>query len=507
MNVTSLLLNIYFLNEENKILRGVFMGEELGITVPKKEFAKWYLEVIKKAEVVDQRYPVKGFPVYMPLGTKLIKSVTNLLEDELQKTGHEPVAFPVLIPEKNLQKEKEHVKGFQKEVFWITHAGDNELEERLFLRPTSETAIYPLYSLWVRSHHDLPLKLYQACQVYRYDTKMTKPLIRGREFFWIESHTVQKNHEDVMKQVKEDMKITEKILLEELGIPFLLVERPEWDKFPGAESSYAYDILFPDGKILQIATTHNLGQRFSKPFDIKFENEKGEKQYAYQTCFGPGVSRMVAALISIHGDDQGLILPPNIAPIQAVIVPILKKGEEKIILDKAQEFYELLKKHGIRVELDDSQNSPGFKFNYWELRGVPLRIEIGMEELKQKTAVIYRRDTKEKTSVAEKDVIEKLKEIGISISLNLRKRAEQKFKANVKEAKNMKELIDLMKEGGFVKIPFCSVKTGGKCAEEVQEKTGAEIRGRLFAIHEEPEGQCIVCGKKANDVVYAGKAY
>jgi len=462
------------------------VSEELGMTVRKKDFGEWYLEVVKKAGLLDQRYPVKGFPVYMPWAVFMIKRITSMLEQGLEQSGHEPAAFPVVIPESSLRKEREHVKSFEKEVFWITHAGQNKLDERLFLRPTSETAIYPMYSLWIRTYQDLPLKLYQSCQVYRYETKMTKPLIRGREFFWIESHTVQRTNEDAKKQIEEDMKITEDVIEKKLGIPFILCERPPWDKFPGAEGTYAYDTIMPDGKTAQVATTHNLGTRFSKPFDIKFVDENEKKQYAYQTCFGPGVSRILSAVISVHGDDKGLVLPPELAPVQVVIIPISVKGHEKDVIKKSNELCAELSKC-LRVKLDNRNYRPGFKFNEWELKGVPVRLEIGPDDVAKKQVTLVRRDTGKRIVVSDGEAKKEIDEIMKDIFDNMKARAKKFFDENLREAKNYKELKEKLKQGGLVKISFCYEED---CAQKLKDDTGAEIRGPVFKSNEKPGEKC-----------------
>jgi len=484
------------------------MSEQLGLTVKKSKFSEWYIELVRKAEIIDQRYAIKGFEVYMPWGIFLVREVSESLEEELEEKGHRPVRFPVLIPEKNLKKEAEHIKEFGTEVFWVTHGGENKLTERLCLRPTSETAIYPLFSIWIRSHKDLPLKMYQTCQVYRYETKMTKPLLRGREFFWIEAHTVQKTNKDAIKQVEEDMSITNVVLADKLALAFYLFERPDWDKFPGAESTYAYETLLPDGKSIQLATTHNLGQKFAKAFDIQFTNQKGKKVYPYQTCFGPGVSRIVGAIVAIHGDDKGLVLPPEIAPIQVVIIPILKKGSEKKVMKKCGEVFGKLEEE-FRVKLDDRNYRPGFKFNEWELRGVPIRIEIGPKDVKEEQIVLVKRDTGERVIVKDDDdLIKRVKDSLNVIFLDLKEKAESNLINGTNEAKSKEEMKKLVKKG-FVKVPFCSIKTGIKCAEKVEKEIGAEIRGKLFGIKEKPKpkDKCIICGKKAKEIVYIARAY
>lgn len=481
------------------------MAEELGIKSGKDNFSEWYSEVVTKAGIIDQRYPIKGFPVYMPWGTFLIRHVAKMLEDGLEKTGHEPVNFPVMIPEANLSKEKEHVRGFEKEVFWITHAGDNQLEERLFLRPTSETAFYPMFSLWIRSYNDMPLKLYQTVQVYRYETKMTKPLMRGREFFWIETHTAQNSPGAAKKQIDEDMAIS-KDVFSRLAIPFMLFERPSWDRFPGAEQTYAYDTLLPDGRSLQIATTHNLGQKFARAFDIKFLNEKQEEEHAYQTCFGPGISRIVSALICVHGDDKGLLLPPSISPVQIAIVPIPVKGGEKGVEQKCAALEKKLPNY--RVKLDSRNYRPGFKFNEWEMRGVPLRLEVGPRDVEKKEVTLVRRDTGEKYVVPDEDAPQKIEELLSDIFSKMKFAAEKKFIAFVSEARSFKEMEAKLEDGGFVRVPFCSVeKEGENCAAKI-EGIHAKVRGTLFGRKESLKGmECVVCGSPAKHEVYVAKAY
>ena len=480
------------------------MSEEMGLTVKKSEdFSKWYLEVLQKSEVLDERYGVKGFVIYMPTGTFLLRRMQDIFEEGLQKTGHKAVIFPVIIPEKNLSKETEHIKGFEGEVFWITHGGYNKLEERLCLRPTSETAFYPMYSIWLRSHTQLPFKLYQAVSAYRAETKMTKPLIRGREFFWIEAHTAQKTFEDADKQVEEDMGIFEKGL-SSLCLPFLLCQRPEWDKFAGAEKTHAYDAVLPDGKVLQIGTTHNLGEKFSKPFDIKYMDQNGKKTYVNQTTFGIGLSRIIGALVAIHGDDKGLILPPAVAPTQIVIVPIYTAETKTKVMEKAGELLGKLEEKNFRVILDDREGkTPGFKFHEWEMKGVPLRIEIGPRDLEKGQVVLTRRDFLERIPIAEEKLEEQALEVLDSIGFQLQKRAKELLK--VTEAKTIKDMKKALEEkGGFVHIDFCGHES---CAKKIKDDTGAEVRGTIVGKKEPAKGNCVVCGKKAVQKVYAARSY
>jgi prolyl-tRNA synthetase len=480
------------------------MSEELGLSVKKAEdFSEWYLEVIEKAEVVDARYGIKGFQVFLPLATLAMKEIIKSFEDELEKKGHKPVMFPTLIPESSMKKEAEHIKGFSTEVFWITHAGKNKLEENFCLRPTSETAFYPLYSLWIRSHLQLPLKLYQTGSMFRYETKMTKPLLRSREFIFIETHTAQKTFEDAEKQAAEDMEVFEKVTKEKLGISFVLLKKPDWDKFPGAEATYAFETVMPDGKVLQLGTTHNLGEKFSKVFKIKYVDKDKKTKYVNQTCFGPGMSRITGAVIGIHGDDKGLILPPAIAPTQIVIVPIYTENTKAKVMEKCGEILGRLTEKGFRTHLDDrNQHTPGFKFHEWELKGVPIRIEIGPIDIENRKITVVRRDFLERVSIDEEKLEESILECLDSISLQLEKRASELML--IQDAKDYKDLKNKLKQGGFIRIPFCMRE---KCAEKLKNETTAEVRGTLFGKTEKVEGTCAVCEEKAKETVYIAKAY
>jgi len=467
-----------------------------------KNFSEWYSKVLEKAEIVDDRYSVKGFHINLSWGMFIIDKIYSIWESELENKNHKKVLFPAVIPEENFEKEKEHVEGFKPEVFWICEAGNNKLERRLSLRPTSETAFYQMYSLWIRSYKDLPLKLYQSCSVFRYETKATKPLIRAREFLWIESHCSFKTKEEALSQVLEDMEITKRVY-DKLGIPFLFFKRPEWDKFKGSVFTFAADTMLPDKKRLQLPSTHYLGENFAKAFNIKFEDGDGNKKWVHQTCYGPPISRTLATIISIFGDNKGLRLPFDLAPIQIIIIPILKKGEEEKILNYCNKIKEKLSKYG--VELDKTEKTPGEKFNIWELKGVPIRIEIGSREVKNNEVTISRRDRggRLRLKVGE---LNKIEEIGKEITENLKKEAREWFNGRITSAKNLDELKKKIKLG-FVKIPFCSRDEIGKeCAEKIKEI--CEIAGTLYSEEPSPNGErCIVCGKEAKVYVYACKSY
>ena len=475
------------------------MSEQQGIINKKEHFSEWFSEVCFKCNLADLRYNVQGFVVHRPWAMKIIRKLYSLFEFELEKTGHEQVLFPTVIPERNFLKEAEHVEEFAPEVFWITHAGDKKLEERLALRPTSETAMYQMYSLWIRSYKDLPLKCYQSISVFR-NEMTTKPFLRGREFLWIEAHDVFETEKEMMNQVKDDMRITKEVIENHLGIPTIFFKRPQWDKFGGAVDTYAGDVLMPDGKANQISSTHNLSQNFAKPFDVSFVDKQSQKQYAWQTCFGPGIWRMVAALVAIHGDDKGLVLPFEIAPVQVVIIPI-----EKSTLKKCEIVKKLLEKDCIRTELDVRDETPGCKFNDWEMKGVPIRLEIGPKEVKEKSITLVRRDTGKKYILKENNLIVTLKKLDKEILKNLKNNANQFLKNNIHNAKSRKEVLDIMKKGGYARINFCGKET---CAKDVQNVTqGGKVRGVRSDKKELATGKCVWCGDLGKQVVYIAKQY
>lgn len=475
-----------------------------------RNFSQWYTEITKRAELCDIRYNVKGFVVFLPWSVITMKLMYEHYEKELERRGHLPAWFPAVIPEENLKRESEHVKEFIPEVFWITGAGGTRFKERLAMRPTSETAMYKMYSLWMRGWKDLPLKLYQSCQVWRHETKATRPFIRSREFYWIEAHDAFAKEDEAKEQVREDMKMAENVVHKLFCIPFLFFQRPEWDKFPGAVHTFAADTLMPDGKVIQQPSTHLLGQNFAKAFNITFLNEKGKKEYAWQTCYGPAISRIYASLISIHGDNKGLIIPFLLAPLQVIIVPILKKGEEKDVLGKCKKMKGVLEKAGIRTRVDSGEETPGFKFNKWEEKGVPIRMEIGKREVEQGEATLHRRDTGKRERIKDGKAIERICALGEEIDKCLRKKADEWFLKQIHTAKTMDELGKKLKEGGFTKVDLCSIGMDGeKCAEKIKEEFAGNVRGKLFGKNERPGkgAKCIVCGKEAKEVIYVARQY
>ena len=480
-----------------------------GITVSKEEdFSAWYTELITKAELADIRYNIKGFVVYREWATITIKKMYAKYEELLEKNGHLPLIMPSLIPESNFLLESEHVKGFAPEVFWVTEAGSSgKLNEKLALRPTSETALYKMYALWIRSYKDLPFKRYLSCQVWRYEGKMTRPFFRGREFHWIEAHDVFTTMEGAEEQVKEDMEVTYKMIQDEFGIPIIFFQRPEWDKFPGAIHTYAADALMGSGKVLQLPSTHLLGQNFSVPFNVKFVDTNGEEKFGYITCYGPAISRIYGAMISYLGDDKGLILPFDMAPVQIVIVPILFKGKEQKVIEKVNEIYEMLKGKYI-VKVDESDKSMGNKFYYWELKGVPIRIEVGPKDVEKNQVVIVKRHDGQKFFVKEKELESFIDDIAVNYTKELKEKKLVDFESQIEVAYEKDAAIEAINNGKIVCCGFCSIdKDGEHCAEVVEKDIGGLVRGKRVDEEKHEFATCLICGKPATCTVYIAKSY
>ncbi len=480
-----------------------------GITVSKEEdFSGWYTELINKAELADIRYNIKGFVVYREWATISIKKMYAIYEKCMEDHGHMPLIMPSLIPESNFLLEADHVKGFAPEVFWVTEAGSSgKLSERLALRPTSETALYKMYSLWIRSYKDLPYKRYLSCQIWRYEGKMTRPFFRAREFHWIEGHDVFSTMEGAENQVLEDMEMTYQMLQDEFGIPIIFFERPQWDKFSGAQKTFAADALMGSGKVLQLPSTHLLGQNFAKPFNVKFIDANGEEKYGYQTCYGPAISRIYGAMIAHLGDDKGLILPFDIAPIQIVIVPILFKGKEQKVLEKVNDIYEMLKgKYSLKV--DESDKSMGNKFYYWELKGVPIRIEVGPKDIEKNQVVIVKRHDGQKFFVKEKELESFIDDIAINYTKEIKEKKLVDFESQIEVAYEKDAAIEAINNGKIVCCGFCSIdKDGEHCAEVVEKDIGGFVRGKRVDEEKHEFATCLICGKPATCTVYIAKSY
>ncbi|MGA2676590.1 MAG: proline--tRNA ligase [Methanobacterium sp.] len=468
------------------------------------DFSEWFNNILEEAEIIDTRYPVKGMHVWLPQGFKIRKYTLNILRNILDE-DHEEVLFPLLIPEDELAKEAIHVKGFEDEVYWITHGGLTKLNKKLALRPTSETAMYPMFSLWVRSHSDLPMKFYQVVNTFRYETKHTRPLIRVREITtFIEAHTVHINKEDTENQVNRAIEIY-KMFFDSLGLPYVITTRPEWDKFPGADYTVAFDTLLNDGKTLQIGTVHNLGQTFARTFDITYETESGEHEYVYQTCYGLS-DRVIASILGVHGDEKGLCIPPVVSPYQIVIVPIIfKKGGEEV-LKFCKNIKEILKNEGnLRVKFDDRDIRAGKKFYEWEMRGVPIRIEVGPRDIKDNKIVIVHRNNlkKEIMDYNPESFIDDIQRILHDVNNEMSEKSWKILNENIRSVESLEEAIDIINDKkGIISFNWCGENS---CGTDLEEKMRVDILG----IQKDclGENKCINCDNPAKHVTLLARTY
>jgi len=472
------------------------------------EYPRWFDWILEEAELYDYgRYPVKGMGVWRPYGFQIRRRVIELIRDILDPKGHEEVLFPLLIPELLLRKESEHVKGFEDEVYWVTHGGLEPLDVKLALRPTSETSITYMETFWIKSYKQLPKKYYQIVSIFRYETKATRPLIRLREVTTFkEAHTVHDSFEDAERQVLEAVE-SYKELFDALGIPYLISRRPEWDKFAGALYTIAFDTVMPDGRTLQIGTAHNLGQNFTKAFDFKIQLADETLDYPWQTSYGVS-DRVIATLISIHGDDRGMVLPANVAPIQVVIVPIPAKSEEARarVEEAVDRVYKSLREAGYRVRVDDREEMrPGAKFYYWEARGVPVRIEIGAKEAEGGYVTLVRRDTLEKASVPIGEIVEAVGQALEGLYGNLRERAWEFLRSRVRRTTSLEEAKDWVAgRRGVVEVPWCGRE---ECAVHLEDELEAKALGTPWPLEEAEGASCPVCGRPAITWMRYAKSY
>jgi prolyl-tRNA synthetase len=466
-------------------------------------FSEWFSDILRSADIMETRYPVKGLFVWLPYGLKLRNSVFAIMRGLLEQSGHQEVLFPQLIPENIFKKESEHIQGFEEQVYWVTHGGRDKLDVKLALRPTSETSIYPMFALWIRSHADLPIKLYQIVNIFRYETKMTKPMIRLREVTTFkEAHTAHAGPEEAEAQVREAVQIYKRFF-DELGAPYIVTKRPPWDTFAGAEYSLAFDTLAPDGRTLQIGTVHNLGQNFAKVYELEYEAPGGKHHHVYQTCYGVS-ERVIAAVMMAHGDDVGLCLPPHVAPIQVVVVPIPYKVKKVPVEQIATAVKDELAAAGVRVHLDERDLRPGNKFYYWERRGVPLRLEVGPEDVKKGQVTAVRRDTGEKQAIAREALKTEIGWLLERITGDLRERAWKLFRESIKDASDMEAVKLVMeKRGGIARVPWCGQEM---CGKALGEQTGGDLLGEELD-GKASAGTCLVCSKPAKTSVLIARTY
>jgi prolyl-tRNA synthetase len=464
-------------------------------------FSEWFTEILKEAEITDLRYGVKGFVVIRPWGALIIDKMYRIYENALRATGHQPSILPAVIPEDNFKKESSHIDGFAPEVFWLDKKQGNS---KLALRPTSETAYYDMFKWWIRSYRDLPLKMYQRVNVFRNETKATRPLIRSREFQWIETHNAFATREEAETQVQEDIAITEKVMHQIFGIPFLPMKRPDWDKFPGAVYTIGSDSLMADGKIIQQPSTHLINQSFIKAFGVTFTDKNENKQTPWTTCYGPAMSRILASVISMHGDDNGLILPYALSPIQVVIIPLEGEGTHSM----ADKIKKDLEQKGVSVKIDDSEKRLGEKFFFWEMKGVPFRIEIGNREVANNKIKVFTRDDREKVELKLDNLTSAILNLGIQYDSRLLTKANKFFDGKIIDCSTKEELQKVLCKNRIARVNFCSTETAGQnCAETIEKEFAAEVRGTRADLNEKAAGKCPICGQDAQAVVYIGKSY
>nr|AIF08369.1 prolyl-tRNA synthetase (PARS, proS) [uncultured marine group II/III euryarchaeote KM3_28_D12] len=485
---------------------------------PKEDFNAWYPAIVEIAELVDKRYPIKGMDVWRPYGWKSMKCIDALTHAEMEATGHDEVRFPLLIPEDLLEKENrlvarlkaarqagvdpselridEEDAGFTKEVYWVKHAGETDLDVPMFLRPTSETAMYTLFALWVRSHADLPLKTYQIVNTFRYETKQTRSFIRVREIHFFEAHTAHADEDDATRQIEEDLEIVSR-LMEAMCLPVMISKRPVWDTFPGAWYTIAIDVLMPNGRTLQVASVHHYRDQWAQAFELTYEAADGEQKYCHQTTYGMS-ERLLGSVVGTHGDDNGLIFPPSVAPIQVVIIPIAAHASEEVA-QTVSGIEKALNEDGYRIKVDDRDLRPGQKYWDWEIKGVPLRLEIGPRDVEQGVAMAARR-TGGKSPIPLNEIVS-----GVNAELaaihNILSERTSAFRSN--SIQTLDSLDSPVEDGMFYEIAFC----GSDADAEVLEKaTGLTVLGDSLSPFDS-ERPCIVTGQMTTRRQHLGRMY
>jgi len=480
------------------------LSKEIGITVTKNDdFSEWYTQVVLKAELADYA-PVKGLIVLRPDGYSIWESIRSALDEKFRKEGIRNGFLPVLIPESLLGKEKKHFAGFNPEAFWVTHSGNNEIGDRLALRPTSETLAYSMYSKWIKSWRDLPLKINFWNTALRAEIKATKPFLRNSEFLWQEGHTVHTTPKEAEEEVMKILDIYKKTVEEELAIPVITGKKSEKEKFVGAVYTTTMESLMPDGKALQMGTSHFLGQNFAKPFDVKFSDKDNVENYAWQTSWGVSW-RLIGAMIMVHGDNKGLVLPPKVSPIQVVIVPIYySEADAKKVIEKANEIEKILLDKKIRVHVDRrSELTPGFKFHDWELKGIPLRIEIGPKDIAKQKVVIATRHNQEKTDLAIDKIDGEINVILEKIQNEMFDAAKKMLQERSRSVDDYEKFKEELEKGGFLYAPWCGDEN---CEEKIKEETGAEIRVIPFD-GKNQNTKCVYCGKSSSITSIFARGY
>ena len=494
----------------------------------KTDFKEWYPFIVEAAELVDKRYPIKGMDVWRPYGWKTMRLIDDLTHKEMDRTEHEEVNFPLLIPEDLLDKEnrlvsllkaareqgvdpselrmEDEVGGFAKEVYWIRHAGETELEKSMFLRPTSETAMYTMFPLWIRSHADLPLKIYQMVNTFRYETKQTRSFIRVREIHFFEAHTAHIDEADATHQIEEDLKIVQN-LMNDLKLPVLVTKRPVWDTFPGAWYTIAIDVIMPDGRTLQVASVHHYRDQWARAFDVTYEDDSGEQQFVHQTTYGMS-ERLLGAIVANHGDNQGLVMPPSVAPIQVIVIPIISKQSSEDVMSEAEKLLSKLKEAGIRARMDVRDVRPGQKYYDWEIKGVPLRIEIGPRDLANNSVMCAKR-TGEKTSQALDNIVETINNQLELIGDEMMSNSLEHFNSHIQKLPNFtvdgnKLIFDTPIQTDMV-YEFAFAGNDAE-AEMIEKSTDLSFLGDSTKLYDK-EIPCVMTGTPTNRRIYLSKTY
>ena len=469
------------------------------ITRQEDDFAQWYTDVCKKAELMDYS-SVKGFIIYRPYGYAIWEEIQNYLNKRFKETGHENVYMPTVIPTSLLQKEKDHVEGFAPECLVATLGGGQPIDDPLIIRPTSETLFTEHYAKIISSYRDLPKLYNQWCSVVRWE-KTTRPFLRGAEFLWQEGHTMHETEEEARTEALKMLEIYDDLGRDVLAVPFSKGRKTEKEKFAGAEETYSIEALMPDGKALQSGTTHYFGQGFSKAFGVQFQGRDGKLAYPHQTSWGVS-TRLLGAIIMVHGDDNGLVLPPYVAPIQAVVIPVAQ--QKPGVIPAARELAQMLKEAGIRVKLDESDKTAGWKFSEYEMKGVPVRVEIGPRDIENGVVTLAKRNTGEKITVKKEEMVETVKSLMDIIHKEMYEKAYRYLLDHVTEVKSMDEMKDVLEnKGGYCKMMWCGERA---CEDKIKEATNATARCIPFN-QMAFDDTCPCCGKKASKVVLFAKAY
>ncbi len=471
--------------------------------LPEKErFIEWYNKVLELAEIAERRYAVKGAFVWMPYGLKIMKALVHWWDTEFQKNGIEETYFPLFVPLQYAKQNDSWFEGF-KENLYVAKPYAAKDTETLFLRPTGEPAMYPIFRLWIRDGK-LPIKVYETVSSFRFEGRTTHTMIRDREItFWYEIHTVHKTREEAMEEMEKHIEINDRLWKEMLNIKPIKVEKPKYELFPGADSAVEYYTILPDGRLLENGSVNNLGQAYAKKFKLQYVDGEGKKHYCWQICTGNG-ARYLVAVFAIHGDERGLVLPPRIAPLQVVIIPILKKGSEERIKQACEELARVLREQNIRAECDFSEESTGAKFYKWDIKGVPLRIEVGLRELEENKVTVFRRDTKERVIIEKRKLVSFVKQLlEEELPKTLLERSEKFVEEKVKYFSNVEEALEWIKKGGVAKLHWCE---GKECYEKLCSLIeAAEPTGSL--LDESSKGKCVICGKKTEKLTLYGRTY